>query len=67
MHIEYSVICLLNSHLQFNGFLGTEVTKAFVAAGWRVRGTVRSEDKGLAWKKAHPQQVIPHDSLLYTI
>ena len=33
-----------------NGFIGSHVADQFLAAGYRVRGTVRSESKGL-WLK----------------
>ncbi|GAA6011172.1 hypothetical protein JCM10207_005525 [Rhodosporidiobolus poonsookiae] len=36
-----------------SGFLGTEVTLKFLQAGYRVRGTVRSQDKADAWEKKH--------------
>lgn len=33
-----------------NGFVGAHVTLAFLKAGWRVRGTTRSQDKADAMK-----------------
>ena len=36
-----------------SGFLGTGVTLAFLEQGYRVRGTVRSLEKGQAWEKKH--------------
>ncbi|GAA5884120.1 hypothetical protein JCM6882_002147 [Rhodosporidiobolus microsporus] len=36
-----------------SGFLGSEVTLHFLRAGYRVRGTVRSQDKADKWEKKH--------------
>ncbi|BGP58484.1 hypothetical protein JCM8202_001148 [Rhodotorula sphaerocarpa] len=36
-----------------SGFVGTEVTLQFLQKGYRVRGTVRSQDKADAWEKKH--------------
>ncbi|POY74967.1 hypothetical protein BMF94_1943 [Rhodotorula taiwanensis] len=36
-----------------SGFVGTEVTLQFLQKGFRVRGTVRSQDKADAWEKKH--------------
>ncbi|GJN94209.1 hypothetical protein Rhopal_007283-T1 [Rhodotorula paludigena] len=36
-----------------SGFVGTAVTLAYLEAGYRVRGTVRSQDKADAWAKKH--------------
>ncbi|GAA5987316.1 hypothetical protein JCM11641_002681 [Rhodosporidiobolus odoratus] len=36
-----------------SGFLGSEVTLQFLRAGFRVRGTVRSQDKADKWEKKY--------------
>ncbi|GAA5982782.1 hypothetical protein JCM10908_006785 [Rhodotorula pacifica] len=36
-----------------SGFVGTEVTLQFLQKGFRVRGTVRSQDKADEWEKKH--------------
>ena len=38
-----------------SGFLGTTVTRAFIDAGFSVRGTVRSKDKGQEWEEWNPE------------
>lgn len=38
-----------------NGFVGTAVTRAFIDAGFSVRGTVRSESKGAEWEEWNPE------------
>ncbi|KAK4052785.1 hypothetical protein OIV83_002072 [Microbotryomycetes sp. JL201] len=36
-----------------SGFVGSQVALAFLDAGFKVRGTVRSIEKGAAWNKKH--------------
>jgi len=37
------------------GFVGTWVTRAYVDAGYTVRGTARSQQKGAEWEEANPE------------
>lgn len=38
-----------------SGYIGSATALAFLQAGHRVRGTVRSEAKAAAWKAAYPE------------
>lgn len=37
------------------GFVGTEVTRAYVDAGYSVRGTARSQQKVAEWEEFNPE------------
>lgn len=57
--------CLSCSNfLQFHRYIGTDVALAFLRAGWRVKGAVRSKEKADAWIALYPQYM---DQCEYTI
>merc|ERR1712093_671104 len=41
-----------------SGFLGTAVTLAYLEKGYRVRGTVRSQEKADKWAKKHEGAIV---------